>query len=401
MRAVRRLVLAVVALVVLEGASALALLLLRTAGVEYRTLPALLGSDQRAMIEKMIDASRRWYQQPDPELGWINGARISFAGATQSKQRVRSRRKYAPEPPPGVLRVAAFGDSYVHGDEVRDGEVWSALVEKDCRGVEVMNFGVSGYGVDQAYLRYLRDGRRLHADLVAIGFFPDQLVRNVNVFRPFLAPGTGHQMTKPRFLLEDGALRLLPNPLRDLASYRQLLDDPDRVLGEHAAHDAYFPRGYRAGPLDFLATVRLGKLAVEHLHTPERPPPLVEGRFNPSSEAYAVTLALLEAFIEAARQDGAQPLVVLFPDPGDLHRIRDGKETAYAPLVHDLSAREIPYLDLAASFAAEAPDAKVEELFLKWHYSPRGNAVVARALEAVLDRDSRAQCARRVGGSGT
>ena len=51
-------------------------------------------------------------------------------------------------------------------------------------------------------------------NVVLIGVITDDVLRGVNVFRPFFAPTTGHVLTKPRFLLDGtGTLELLPNPL--------------------------------------------------------------------------------------------------------------------------------------------------------------------------------------------
>jgi hypothetical protein len=67
---------------------------------------------------------------------------------------IRSNREYNLIAPPGVTRIVAFGDSFTHGDEVPNQETWEYLLEQSRDEVEVMNFGVQGYGADQAYLRY-------------------------------------------------------------------------------------------------------------------------------------------------------------------------------------------------------------------------------------------------------
>lgn len=76
-----------------------------------------------------------------PELGWDNDYPTRFG------ERPRSREYDQP-------LMAAFGDSFTHCDEVKDAETWeerlAVLLQKN-----VYNFGVGGYGTDQAYLKFL------------------------------------------------------------------------------------------------------------------------------------------------------------------------------------------------------------------------------------------------------
>lgn len=50
-------------------------------------------------------------------------------------------------------------------------------------GLEFENFGVPAYGLDQAFLRYQREGRRTHPRILVIGFLSENLYRDVSVFR--------------------------------------------------------------------------------------------------------------------------------------------------------------------------------------------------------------------------
>ena len=51
----------------------------------------------------------------------------------------------APEPPPGTVRIATFGGSYVFGAYLRDDQTWPFLTERQlkslARSVEVVNAG--------------------------------------------------------------------------------------------------------------------------------------------------------------------------------------------------------------------------------------------------------------------
>ena len=54
----------------------------------------------------------------DAHLGWRPPPGFSNDREHVNAQGLRSTREYAPVPAPGVLRIAAFGDSFVYGAEV-------------------------------------------------------------------------------------------------------------------------------------------------------------------------------------------------------------------------------------------------------------------------------------------
>ena len=74
-----------------------------------------------------------------------------------------------------------------------------------------MNFGVGGYGMGQAFLRWLHLGAQFQPDIVIFGLQPENLKRNVNVFRQMLVPA-GMPFSKPRFALIAQELTLLNAP---------------------------------------------------------------------------------------------------------------------------------------------------------------------------------------------
>ena len=384
----RWLALAAIVLGVVEATSWLALRVLgERRGLRYRTYDRLI-DPWRTQMEEIVAADGTWYQRIDPELGWITipGATTDDAAITASG--IRATHEYAPAPPPGVVRIAAFGDSFVHGDEVATDETWAAVLERMRPGVEVLNYGVGGYGLDQALLRYERDGARMAPHVVLFGVITDDVLRGVNVFRPFFAPETGHVLTKPRFLLGDaGRLELLANPLPGVDAYRALLADPVPKLHEIVRHDDYAPPVSDAGPLDFLASVRLVKLLVATLRrSGDGERPIRHGELNLDAEPSRLALAVLHRFVERARANGAEPLVVIFPDRTELDARRDGRAISYRSLRDRLVQEGIPVVDVLDGFDALAPGWTTEKILRRSHYAPWGNALVARHLAGELAR---------------
>ena len=131
----------------------------------------------------------------DPLLGWPPPA--ARGGPIHDEHGARR----APDEAPGPPCMAVFGDSFTFGDEVAPDETYAhALGERlRCR---VANYGVGGYGTDQAYLRY-RERFEEPADVVLLAHYSENIIRNVNRYRGFLTGG-GFGW-KPRFRLDDGS----------------------------------------------------------------------------------------------------------------------------------------------------------------------------------------------------
>jgi hypothetical protein len=273
-------------------------------------------------------------------------------------------------------------------------------------GIEVLNFGVSGYGIDQAYLRYLRDGRRHRPHVVILGFMTDDFARAVSSYRLFQLHDSRIPFAKPRFVVENGALRLLPNPLPSRTDYDRLLDDETAGFALLGANDFEYSRRPHASPFDVFATVRVTRLAWDRwVVSPRRRASLTRtAGFNPRAEAFAVNVAVFEAFAAAVRSDGAVPLVVSFPGRTDRRYYDRAREAPYAVLRTALEARGIPALDtwdaLGSPSLSSSPQGR-DALYRAGHCSPAGNRVVAAFLAPRLaalahgpDRDAVDQAGR-------
>ncbi|MCB1801870.1 MAG: SGNH/GDSL hydrolase family protein [Gammaproteobacteria bacterium] len=127
---------------------------------------------------------------------------------------------HAKEKPPGTLRIAVLGDSYAEAMQVdRVQTFWSVMNEslRDCaalgqRRVEVINFGVSGYGTAQALQTYRYKVRDYDPDIVLLAFLTGNDIRN-NLRELELDP------LRPYFVLRDGQL-LLDDAFLDEPAYR-------------------------------------------------------------------------------------------------------------------------------------------------------------------------------------
>ena len=338
---------------------------------------------QRAWLAGQREASRPGAVETGPgrfdaELGWTvrpNG-RSDDGLATSNAIGARGPREYASPKPPGVVRIACFGDSYTWCDEVADADAWPHRLEELDARIEAPNFGVAAYGTDQALLRFRREGRALEADVVAIGFLLENVGRNVNRYRPCWYPDSGSLAAKPRFVLEERGLRLVPTGFATQAELVAAIEDGS-IRGRLAPDDHW---ASSLGPLASSAVARVaGAILADRAREVDA---LLAA---PEGVPYRTTLALLVAFHEEARAAGAAAApVLLFPRRVDLEDHLAGGERFWARLESDLRARGVPVIDLAAPLADAARVGGVGALYRGGHLSREGNAVVARALLAWL-----------------
>lgn len=372
-----------------EGACYLGLLALAaTKGLTYEPVFSAPLDDKTIKALERIAIPQGQYIVFDQELGWTLAPSASSDDGQYTTTPLGSRTTARDPTTQGdaALRVAAYGDSYVHGDEVADSETWAFVLERAYPSWSLINYGVRGYGPDQAYLRYLRTRGDPRVNLVVIGYMSENLQRVTNVFRPFYFSDTEFPFSKPRYKLVENRLVLVPNPL-SLKDYRRLLDSPDSVLQKLGSDDWYYNNLPHKSKFDFLATVRLVRLYWSQLHREKMI--LSNGLYNTRSEAYRLALKILQQFAAEVARNQQTPIVVIFPSHDDLERIIDGRAVRYSPLVEDLVSGGVCVVDLKGAFAEVKTKKALSEVFRRQHYSPHGNELVASFLGPRLLQISR------------
>jgi hypothetical protein len=260
------------------------------------------------------------------------------------------------------------GDSFVFADEVTYEDTWGDRLEKALGSeFQVLNFGVTAYGVDQAYLRYEKDARKWNPKIVIFGFISHDLERTMHVYAFLAFPGWDIPFSKPRFIVRDGALaRMNVPPLT-----------PDAIFSRQSISE-----------LPFLSTSEAtGKRLAGTLYHLSYLARLFVSRFPPWSAVspdvsdeglVSVNAAILKAFVRSAEQAGTIPIVVYFPTKIEL-------ENPSAPLFSGKRALQqagLAYTDTTSCLLAVNP----ADRFVPSgrHYSPHGNAAVANCLLNVV-----------------
>jgi len=314
------------------------------------------------------------YIIPDDLLGWTIGAnRRSTDGLyLSSAEGIRSARageSYATRAP--AYRIALVGDSFTFGLEVPFEASWGHRLEQEFESpIQVLNFGVDGYGVDQAYLRYWRDVRPWKPDLVIFGFINHDLYRSMAVYAFVSFPEWGFPFAKPRFTVDRGKLHMVNAPVLSpeaILTRRSIFDLPfieyDRGFNPHEWKWRPYHRSY---------LVRY--LLSRYPRWPERLSDVV------SDEAVKVVNSeIFASFARLAKAEGSIPLIVYLPSRiGFQEGPTGGKEAVLGVL----RARGIEHEDLTACLKRFS----VSELFIEGrpHYSPKGNAAVAKCLSPIV-----------------
>ncbi|TAJ24414.1 MAG: hypothetical protein EPO68_01415 [Planctomycetota bacterium] len=380
---------------------------LRSGRATWRALPpfgATTNAAQRAWLAHQLEPARAGAAAQelvgntvefDGQLGWCNAAGSSSADgrARYGAAGARGAREYARERANGATLWTTFGDSFTHGDGLANDETWQHLVEARRAEVQVANFGVGGYGVDQALVRYRRDGRPLAPDVVWIGLMLEDVGRHVNRYRPLYHPNSPTCAAKPRFIVDSGlpagtaapgavplataaaALRPIAIPY-DTREKLVAAIESGAILGQLAHHEGWpnrWPSWSRHSALLSLAAGWQFYRSVD-----------AERLWTQPSEARLVSLALLRRFHDEARADGARAVVLVYPRRQELALAREGGTRWWTEPLGALAREGVPVLDLSDALAASSDE--LDALYQPdGHPSIRAAALIADAVLAYAD----------------
>ena len=323
-----------------------------------------------AVIESKF---QRYMEVRDPLLGWP--ARTGNAAGIEE---VVSRPIPA-YPVPGAECVSLYGDSFTYGDEVQDFEAWSNALSLKL-GCRVANYGIGGYGTDQAYLRFSKNAND-NAKLVILGVFPDNVMRNVNQYRYFLDAQTVFSL-KPRFILEGNGLRLVEVPIWNYEEFLSATKNPEKAFSyETFLPDSpdgpvtpSFPYLWRAIRLLLSERVKSGLLG----HTNWE----VFFRSDHPTQALRITVEIADLFKNACRSRGKNCLVIIYPTGRSFKQFKRTGLIVTRPLGDGLGHRGIKYLDLHQAFSERVEEKGFCELLTRpggcvGHFNAEGNRLVA------------------------
>jgi hypothetical protein len=267
---------------------------------------------------------------PDRELGYVRKAGVHTPCHETTNLATRGTHYYAPT----GRKIVFFGDSFVESAACSD-ETLAAKLEA-LTGIDTLNYGIGGYGLDQIYLYFKRELPRFdrRESLFLIGLIQDDLARVL--LRVRTSP-------KPYFTISGDRLVLHTDHIHPESLGDAFERPPERF------YLYYFLRG------------RFGEPVYRSL--------LRETRNERQQAAAAVTRLLLKALADLGQQEPFRLAFVIFPTPG-------------APFdsaaLSTMRAQGLQVIDLQGCLLrSNLPD---RELYAELHPTSLGNDLLARCL---------------------
>lgn len=346
----------VAGLMLLEGF--LSLVWLAVDAREFRLTRPTIQAERLEERHSRHDAALGWRHIPDKKIPDFYGPGASI---TINAAGFRGAEPLLDPKPKDRFRLVCLGDSLTMGYGVDDRQTYPYLLEAQNPRLEAVNMGQGGYSIGQCYLWYKEVADRLEADAVIFAFIVDDLRRLGETL-------TENGYGRPGFRIEGGKIVVENQPVP------QKIDVGQPVF--QAGEWTRFIVGHNA--ISRTISSATGLFRPE----PEQNPDLL-----------AVTMAIFDALHEDCRQKNRLFALVLLPtffeipgmesydeEMGRMNRSLAASVGAFA------ERRGIPFIDLYPWIAGMPPE-HIRPLFLDetyHHYSPAGNALIARALEARL-----------------
>ncbi|KMY65868.1 hypothetical protein AAU61_19735 [Desulfocarbo indianensis] len=311
------------------------------------------------------ELAERVHTKYDKLLGWANVPNSHHpdmygpgVALTINSQGLRAERDYAEQPPEGKVRVVCSGDSFTMGYGVADRETWPAQLEAMHPRLQTVNMGQGGYGLDQTYLWYRRDGGRLGHSIHLKAFItPDIQRMSFDAFMGY---------PKPWLALENGQLIERNVPVPGLPYLAPIL-----VRYRHAIAE--------------LRIIQLLAGAVPSTFKQGQPTPVMPLLGN---EVAQVAHHCLVDLKRRAEQEGAVFAAVWLPMKRE--HTNDSWDGFRAALKEKLASQGVPVIDLVEAFRQRVPPGEVEALFIsgenlhytgaEGHFTAGGNQFFAELI---------------------
>ncbi len=226
--------------------------------------------------------------------------------------------------------ISLYGGSYTFGAEVRNDETWQYHLSART-GENIYNFGVGGWGLDQALLKLERNIKKGYiTPIVIFGAYSDGISRILNSFRPFRTQNSeGITLGfKPRLIQKGREFVWEPNPLTSIDR-----DVIKTALEKSKKTDYFFEQNKTMPKLTFPYLFVIGKLAQSNawrLSSNNR------SLWNEPLQGRPVMNEVIRRYTDLAEQHHFTPMIVFLPSLGDLERYKRGRESQYKDFIEQL-----------------------------------------------------------------
>jgi hypothetical protein len=240
-----------------------------------------------------------------------------------------------------------------------------------------LNFGVGGFGFDQAYLHYRRDGSPYDSSVIVQGLQLENIGRNVTIFRIVAVPGTVIPFSKPRYVLRNGTMELINQPAVPVENVADTLANfRSWPLAKYEASYAerYERRWYTSSllisTLVELWNTRHGAQTAD-----------ASELYHVNGEGMNITVRLLEAYRDEVTRTGKAFVLIYLPRAETISAGLTGRPDPWQP--HRDRLRGFTIVDPSAAMVRYAKEHGMAALIPN-HYSSAGYRIVAEALAEAL-----------------
>lgn len=286
------------------------------------------------------------------------------------------------------IKMKFFGDSFTFAG-VHPRLTFEYLIEEQA-GWGCLNYGVLGYGPDQALLKFMDN--EVASEYTVLGIMVENIGRVVNNVRGFYAIGELNK-PKPRFRpAANGEMELIENPIGEVEELRHML----RVgyldsLREYDYWSSYYQEIGMPKRLTWPASLLVARHAgffvdngirlLKHKITPTYESYLWKTRYyhlyEEGSEGLQVLTYIVDEFMRICRERGETPIVLIFPTKENLALIREYGRWPYQSLLDHLRRRDCPTIDLAGLFLDEP---NFRRLYDGSHPNLKGRKLIAQEI---------------------
>ena len=324
--------------------------------------------------EQLLGFYEKWFH---PYLGW---------NLPKERQGKLGNRKGKSYPQKEVYSIKAFGDSFTQstGDDMH---TWESYLE-DLTGFECLNYGVAGYGTDQALLKYKIVKVPTKYTLLCI--MDENIARCMNHYRGFYIKGNFYVKPRYKYSQETDSIYFIPNPMQNLEDLKRLQDPQyvktlkknddwyQRMEKFNSPKNVYWPASvFVWDHLDYLKLFFIKKFtpSFENLTSLDKHYIF----YRRDSQGMIIMKYILDEFIREAESRNEIPVVVIFPFIKTMKLLDKYEKLAYQPLIDYLEEIDLYFIDFSNIFI-EQKDYLDMYLSPDTHFSDQGNQVVAHFL---------------------
>lgn len=302
-----------------------------------------------------------------PRLGWTAGpSRESKDSLYQSSKEGLRSENVGDEllNAEHQYRIALYGDSFIFSEEVAYDESLQFFLDQELSpATQVVNFGMPGYGIDQAYMSFADGADEWKPQVAVLGFIQHDLVRAFDVYT-FLRPVWNIPFSKPRFEISGNALKLnnVPNITpTEIFSSERIGDLPFLDL-DHNYLDSEWHHNVTHSSMLFRV---LASFAPRYR---------TEGAGTVEQRA-ELGARIAQAFVTESNNRGVTPLILYLPSRVDFR----GDTVLKDRTLSSAKVLGIEVIDLTECLTERVPQSN---LFLETgvHYSAAGNRAFASCL---------------------